>query len=103
VSRYTCPAARLLAEDLPLGRVHYRRRRVLELDHVFCIVSDPDEAVRRLEDDGWVLDAGQAPRGQGTRNRRLCWAAQFLELLWVSDAPKLAATRCGSTVAPTGR
>jgi hypothetical protein len=78
--------ARLLAEDLSLGRVHYRRRRVLELDHVFCMVSDPDEAVRRLEGDGWVLDAGRAHRGQGTRNRRLRWAAQFFELLWVSDA-----------------
>jgi catechol 2,3-dioxygenase-like lactoylglutathione lyase family enzyme len=58
---------------------------VLELDHVFCIVADPDEAARRLEDDGWVLDAGQAHRGQGTRNRRLVWPTQFFELVWVSD------------------
>jgi Glyoxalase-like domain len=59
---------------------------VLELDHVFCMVSDPVEAVRRLEDDGWVLDAGQAHRGQGTRNRRLRWSGQFFELIWVIDA-----------------
>jgi hypothetical protein len=58
---------------------------VLELDHVFCMVADPAEAVQRLEDDGWVLEAGQAHRGQGTRNRRLGWSDQFFEVLWVTD------------------
>ena len=58
---------------------------VLELDHVFCIVADPDQAARRLEADGWVLDAGQVHRGQGTRNRRLVWPEQFFELVWVAD------------------
>lgn len=64
---------------------------VLELDHVFCIVSDPAAAARRLEDDGWVLDAGQAHRGQGTRNRRLVWREQYFELLWVTDAAEARA------------
>ena len=41
--------------------------------------------MRRLEDDGWILDAGQAHPGQGTRNRRLVWPEQFFELLWVED------------------
>jgi Glyoxalase-like domain len=59
---------------------------VLELDHVFCLVTDPDQAARRLEDDGWVLDAGRAHPGQGTRNRRLVWSEQYFELLWVTDA-----------------
>ncbi|MBV9193631.1 MAG: VOC family protein [Solirubrobacterales bacterium] len=58
---------------------------MLELDHVFCVVADPGLAARRLEDDGWVLDAGQAHRGQGTRNRRLVWPGQFFELVWVTD------------------
>lgn len=49
------------------------------------MVADLAHAARRLEDDGWVLDAGQAHRGQGTRNRRLVWPEQFLELLWVAD------------------
>jgi hypothetical protein len=66
---------------------------VLELDHVFFIVTDPAEAVRRLEDDGWVLDAGQAHRGQGTRNRRLVWREQFFELVWVTDAAEARANR----------
>ncbi len=64
---------------------------MLELDHVFCMVTDPGEAARRLEDDGWVLDAGQAHRGQGTRNRRLMWPEQYFELLWVSDAAEARA------------
>jgi Glyoxalase-like domain len=64
---------------------------VLELDHVFCMVTDPGHAARRLEDDGWVLDAGQAHRGQGTRNRRLEWREQFFELLWVTDADEARA------------
>jgi hypothetical protein len=58
---------------------------VFELDHVFWMVTDPSRVVQRLEDDGWVLDAGQAHPGQGTRNRRLMWPAQFFELLWVTD------------------
>jgi hypothetical protein len=64
---------------------------VLELDHVFCMLADPAEAARRLEDDGWVLDAGQAHRGQGTRNRRLAWQEQFFELVWVTDAAEARA------------
>jgi hypothetical protein len=58
---------------------------VLVLDHIFFIVGDPRDAARRLEDDGWVLDAGQAHAGQGTRNRRLIWAGRYFELLWVTD------------------
>jgi hypothetical protein len=64
---------------------------MLELDHVFCMVADPVDAARRLEDDGWVLDAGQAHRGQGTRNRRLALGAQFFELLWVTDEAEVRA------------
>jgi hypothetical protein len=64
---------------------------VLELDHVFCMVSDPGQAARRLEDDGWVLDPGQAHRGQGTRNRRVLWPAQYFELLWLTDAAEARA------------
>jgi hypothetical protein len=58
---------------------------VLELDHVFCFVADPLVAARRLEDDGWLLDAGQAHAGQGTRNRRLVWSGRFFELVWLTD------------------
>lgn len=57
----------------------------LELDHVFCMVNDLDQASERLERDRWVLDAGTVHAGQGTRNRRLAWQGQFLELLTVTD------------------
>src|SRR5262245_15349752 len=71
---------RFLSAWVTVGRV------VIELDHVFCLVSDPDEAARRLEGDGWTLDAGRAHGGQGTRNRRPFWPEQYFELLWVCDA-----------------
>jgi Glyoxalase-like domain len=64
---------------------------VLELDHVFCMVTDPGQASERLEHDGWVLDAGQVHRGQGTCNRRLAWPKQFFELLWVTDTAEARA------------
>jgi len=66
---------------MPTGTV----ARVLALDHVFCFVAAPGPAARRLEAAGWTLDAGQAHRGQGTRNRRLIWPGVFFELLWVED------------------
>jgi hypothetical protein len=53
----------------------------LELDHGFSFVTDPRQAARHLEDDGWVLDPWQAHRGQGTRNPRLAWPEQYFELL----------------------
>ena len=58
---------------------------MLELDHVFAIVTAPDLAAARLEADGWILDAGQAHPGQGTRNRRLRWRGFFVELVWITD------------------
>ncbi|MEY2440674.1 MAG: hypothetical protein QOJ46_100 [bacterium] len=64
---------------------------MLELDHVFYMVTEPEAAAQRLEEDGWVLDAGRAHRGQGTRNRRLAWRGQFFELLWVTDVAEARA------------
>jgi hypothetical protein len=49
------------------------------------MVDDLGEASRRLERDGWVLDAGTVHDGQGTRNRRLAWPEHHLELLCVVD------------------
>jgi hypothetical protein len=63
----------------------------LRLDHVFCFVADPAEAVARIEAAGWELDAGITHPGQGTRNRRLIFAEQYLELIWVHDPAEAAA------------
>jgi Glyoxalase-like domain len=65
----------------------------LELDHFFCMVDDLVQASRRLEHDGWVLDPGSVHEGQGTRNRRLAWPEQHLELLCVVDHVEARASR----------
>jgi hypothetical protein len=65
----------------------------LELDHIFCMVDDLDQTAHRLERDGWVLDPGTVHVGQGTRNRRLPWSEQYLELLCVIDDPEARSSR----------
>ena len=101
------PTCRSCSSSAPgeTGRgLFYRRSTLLELDHVFCMVSEPGQAARRLDEDGWMLDAGQTHHGQGTRNRRLAWAEQFLELVWVIDAAEAGANPlrlAGDRASPT--
>jgi hypothetical protein len=59
--------------------------RALQLDHIFCMVEPDEPWVQLLERAGWLLDRGSRHPGQGTSNRRVCWAEQYLELLWVHD------------------
>jgi Glyoxalase-like domain len=65
----------------------------LALDHVFCMVDDLDEAASRVEGAGWVLDAGSVHAGQGTRNRRLVWPQQYLELVCITDSIEARSNR----------
>jgi len=58
---------------------------MLELDHVLCMVPPVGDWPRQLSEHGWKLDAGTSHGGQGTRNRRLVWAGQYLELVWIED------------------
>ncbi|MGY1616314.1 VOC family protein [Geodermatophilus sp. SYSU D00691] len=58
---------------------------MLELDHVFCMVDPAEPWPERLAAGGWTLDSGSAHPAQGTRNRRLSWGEQYLELVWVED------------------
>lgn len=57
----------------------------MELDHVLCMVGPEEDWADRLTAAGWVLDAGSAHPGQGTRNRRLVLHENYLELLWIED------------------
>jgi hypothetical protein len=62
---------------------------MLQLDHVFCFVPPDGDWAGRLTAAGWALDAGTVHEGQGSRNRRLAFAGQFLELVWLHD-PEVA-------------
>ncbi|MDT2006714.1 VOC family protein [Rhodococcus opacus] len=64
---------------------------MLELDHIFCMVDPDDDWDERLTAAGVMLDAGRSHPGQGTRNRRIVWPEQYLELLWVEDWSEAAA------------
>jgi hypothetical protein len=55
-------------------------------------MAAPDgDWAQRLAGAGWSLDEGTAHPGQGTRNRRLIFAANYLELVWVADGAEAAA------------
>lgn len=58
---------------------------MLEFDHVFCMVPPVGDWLTRLSDGGWEPDAGTSHPGQGTANRRILFAGQYLELVWVED------------------
>ncbi len=57
----------------------------LEVDHFFCFVSQEGEWLAAIERAGLLLDEGTEHAGQGTRNRRLPFSQQFLELIWLSS------------------
>jgi hypothetical protein len=67
----------------------------LELDHIVCMVDDLDRIAARLEQDLWPLDAGVTHPGEGTRNRRLLWPEQHLELLSVVDPEEARSSALG--------
>jgi hypothetical protein len=56
-----------------------------QLDHVilFCAAGAPE--AEALRSHGFLEGSGQSHPGQGTTNRRFCFANGFLELLWVED------------------
>jgi len=58
---------------------------MLELDHVFCMIPPGGDWLTRLSEGGWEPDAGTSHPGQGTRNRRLILAEQYVELVWIEN------------------
>jgi hypothetical protein len=55
----------------------------MELDHVIVFVAGP-EAVASLF-PGFVLDHGIRHTGQGTRNRRVLFSRNYVEIVWITD------------------
>jgi hypothetical protein len=60
---------------------------VLELDHVIRFVPSGDPAYA----DGFTLGPGRVHTGQGTRNMRVMFDRNYLEIAWVEDAREVAA------------
>ena len=56
----------------------------MELDHVIVCVAGPEAVASLLP--GFVLDQGIRHGGQGTRNRRVFFPSNYVEILWVEDA-----------------
>jgi hypothetical protein len=56
----------------------------VELDHVIVFVAGPEAVAPLLP--GFVLDPGIRHGGQGTRNRRVFFPRNYVEILWVEDA-----------------
>lgn len=51
---------------------------------MYCFVDPAGDWGARVAERGWRLDDGIEHPGQGTRNRRLCFAEQYIEFLWIS-------------------
>ena len=49
------------------------------------MVAADENWADRIQAAGWPLDEGSAHEGQGTRNRRMRFSEQFLELVWLDD------------------
>jgi hypothetical protein len=56
----------------------------VELDHVIVFVAGPGAVAALFP--GFVLDAGVRHVGQGTRNRRVVFTRNYIEMVWIEDA-----------------
>jgi hypothetical protein len=60
---------------------------MLELDHVICFVADRAEVPL----PGFIVDDGRVHTGQGTRNVRVAFERNYLEVAWVEVAAEVIA------------
>jgi len=60
---------------------------MLELDHVICFVADQAEVAL----PGLAVDGGRVHTGQGTRNVRVVFERNYLEVLWIERAADVVA------------
>ena len=56
----------------------------MELDHVIVFVAGPESVAPLFP--GFVLDPGMRHVGQGTRNRRVLFPRNYVEIVWIDDA-----------------
>jgi Glyoxalase-like domain len=68
----------------------------MELDHVIVFVAGPEDVASVFP--GFVLDQGMRHTGQGTRNRRVLFPRNYVEILWIDDSDQ--ARRSGLGFAP---
>jgi hypothetical protein len=60
---------------------------MLELDHLILFGRGVDDTP--LDVAGFTLETGRRHVGQGTRNRRICFARNYIEILWIDDRAAL--------------
>jgi hypothetical protein len=62
---------------------------MIELDHLFICVDNPESAAEQLINFGLVEGTSNVHPGQGTANRRFFFSNGFIELLYATDSAEL--------------
>jgi Glyoxalase-like domain len=69
-----------------LRHTHVMTNGMTELDHIFLIVSDEQNARALMDSAGLRVNYTRIHEGQGTRNLCACLDDMFLELLWLDGS-----------------
>lgn len=74
-----------------LSNAHYRGtsrydRRVLEIDHAICFLPSPS-----IDLSQFTVEPGRVHTGQGTRNVRVMFERNYLELIWIEHPGEVLA------------
>jgi len=75
----------------------------MELDHVFILCDEGAPEAAALLRIGIREGSGNTHPGQGTACRRFFFANAYLELVWVDDPPRPAASRRSARGCSTAR
>ncbi|MRW83442.1 glyoxalase-like domain protein [Pseudoduganella sp. FT26W] len=62
----------------------------MQIDHLFIRVASGGAEAEALRAFGLSEGSGNVHPGQGTANRRFCFANAFIELLWMADETEIA-------------
>jgi Glyoxalase-like domain len=76
---------------------------MIELDHVILFVAGPGELLdRQSELEGFVLEPGRRHGRQNTRNQRIVFERNYIELVWRESPAEMESVGLGSTPRYTG-